>query len=1073
MNKNQLLLDLKTKNWPDQSKFPLNRERNTVEIEVLKDLENSDKFLVVTGFTSLSYLIDLYAKYDYLNSKNLRIVLGFDPIVRTRKKWPKRTFSLDIKNYWLEKGISPLQSGGVINLIELIKQHQVEFRCSEKIHAKIYVGDSYAVLGSSNFSINGLRKQKEANIRVQNSNQEKYQRDQYEDIKLIAENFYKESEEYHDKIIELLEQLLKLSEWPEALARAISELLDDNWLTKYPNILPCMDEIELWPTQLMAIGQALNIIENQGSALIADPTGSGKTKLVTSILLAIINRRWSIGRGYRTNSLTICPPAVIDNWSNEYEKLRFSQQNPLSNGILSYENSKKHEAALAKIRNGNILVIDEAHNYLSRTSNRSHSIESSLADCILLVTATPINKKAEDLLRLIELLDIDNLNDQELAQYKELRKSKGVKRAEDFEELKKYITKFTVRRTKKQLNKYVDIQPERHKSKFGKPCKYPEHIYKTYNTGENKADKEIATKISEQASKLLGLINLRKLSFPKYEKSPDLDRQETLVSNRLITAKALAKHHVLSKLRSSKVALVEHIEGTNRACEYFDFQHAKSVTGNIIGSLEKYRGSLPNTKVFSPETLPDYLLDLSLYQTKIDSEIKVYERISELAKSLSDRREDSKIDEIKKLFNKHPLILAFDSTPLTLHYLEHRMKERAEKFKSLVVSGANNRNKELAKEYFGLGSEHEGILGLCSDAMSEGVNLQQASAIILLDMPSVLRIAEQRIGRIDRMDSPFNSIYAYWPNDSEEFALKTDKKLVNISLIADQLIGSNLDLPEELLGRHLEETIDAKEMIQMYKENQKEEVLKDGIFDAFQPVRELYQGSDPIISEADYNEFLGVSATVRCKVSVVNSDLSFGFFAFKSTDKFSSKWIFVDTNNNVYDDLQTISQKLRSALATVSSGKWDGLAVQQMESCIEAIENEEVNLLSNKKKRAYELLRELLIFYKKKEVNEYRKELIALLIKELEKPQVGEDRLELNYFLETWIEIIHPYLSDLRARNRVPKVISDLKSYFKKAPIKTKDLEKLINSIEYTERIGNRIAACIIGLKHSQNACTQ
>lgn len=1065
MDIHQLLLDLKTKNWPDQSKFPLNREKHTVEDEVIKDLEYSNEYLIITGFTSLSYLIDLYSKNDYLSNKNLRVVLGFDPVVRTRKKWPRRSFSLDIKNYWLEKGISPLQSGGVIHLIEMIKDCKVEFRCSEKIHAKIYVGESNALLGSSNFSINGLRKQREANIRVENSSENAYQKEQYEDIKLIANNFYKESDEYGDKMVELLEQLLKLSEWPEALARAISELLDDNRLNNYPIILSHIDKIDLWPTQEMAIGQALNIIENQGSALIADPTGSGKTKLVTSILLALINKRWSIGRGYRTNSLTICPPAVIDNWSNEYEKLRFSQQSPLSNGILSYENSKKHEAALTKIRNGNILVIDEAHNYLSRTSNRSHSIERSLADCIVLVTATPINKKAEDLLRLIELLDIDNLNDQELAQYRELRKPKGVKRTEDFEELKKYITKFTVRRTKRQLNKYVDLQPERYKSKFGEPCRYPEHICQTYNTGENKSDREIASKINEQASKLLGLINLRKLTFPKYEKSPDLERQETLVSNRLITAKALAKHHVLAKLRSSKVALVEHIEGTNPSCEYFNFQHSKSVTGNIVGSLVKYRDSLPNTRVFSPEILPDYLLDINLYQSKIDAEIKIYQRISELAKSLSNRREDSKINEIKKLFNKHSLILAFDSTPLTLHYLEHLMKERGEKFKSLVVSGANNKNKELAKEYFGLGSEHEGILGLCSDAMSEGVNLQQASAIILLDMPSVLRIAEQRIGRIDRMDSPFDSIYAYWPNDSEEFALKTDKKLVSISFIADQLIGSNLDLPEELLGRHLEETINAKEMIQMYKQNEKEELLKDGIFDAFQPVRELYQGIDPIISEENYNEFLGVSATVRCKVSVVQSGLSFGFFAFKSTDKFSSKWVFVDLDYNVYDDLQTICQKLRSSLATVSSGKWDELAVQQMENCIEAIENEEVNLLSNKKNRAYALLKELLTFYKKKEVDDYRRELISLLAKELGKPQVGEDRLELNYFLETWIEIIQPYLSDLRAKNRVPKVISDLRSYFKKHPIKTKDLERLVSSIEYTERIGNRIAACIIGVK--------
>ncbi|MEQ8477451.1 MAG: SNF2-related protein [Fulvivirga sp.] len=1065
MDGHQYILDLKTKNWPDQSKYPLNREYLTVENEIVKDLEFSKSYLVITGFTSLSYIIDLYTKFEYLSDKHLRIVLGFDPIIRTRKKWPRRSFSLDIKNYWLEKGISPLQSGGVIHLIELIRAQKVEFRCSEKIHAKIYVGDSNAVLGSSNFSINGLRKQKEANIRAENSLVESFKNQQYGDIKLIAENFYKESDDYTDKIIELLSQLLKLSEWPEALARAISELLDDNWLSKYPDILSHIDNINLWPTQEMAIGQTLNIIENQGSVLIADPTGSGKTKLVTSILLALINRRWSIGRGYRTNSLTICPPSVIDNWSNEYEKLRFSQQNPLSNGILSYENSKKHEAALTKIKNGNILVIDEAHNYLSRNSNRSHSIENSLADCILLVTATPINKKAEDLLRLIELLDIDNLNDDELEQYKELRKSKGIKRSEDFEELKEYITKFTVRRTKKQLNQYVDIQPDKYKSKLGKPCKYPEHICKTYSTGESKQDREIATIINQEASKLLGLINLRKLTFPKYERSPDIERQKTLVANRLITAKALAKHHVLAKLRSSKVALVEHIEGTNESCEYFEFQHAKNTTGNVIRTLLKYKDSLPNTKAFSKELIPDYMLDLDVYQKHIDKEINIYRIITGLAKTLSNNREDFKIAAIKKQFESHNLILAFDSTPLTLHYLEHLIKERGEDFEPLVVSGANNKNKILAKEYFGLGSKHKKILGLCSDAMAEGVNLQQASAIILLDMPSVLRIAEQRIGRIDRMDSPFDSIYAYWPNDSEQFALKTDKKLVNISMIADQLIGSNLDLPEELMGRHLEQTIKAKEMIDMYKQNENQENLKDGIFDAFQPVRNLYQGNESIVTEQEYLELKGISASVRCKVSVVNSDTTFGFFAFKATDKFSSKWVFVDSEGNIDDDLKLICQKLRSSLKHTSSGNWDKLAIDQMEKCIDIIEKEEINLLSNKKRRAFNLLKKLLVYYSKKEIDEDRKDLIAMLISEIDRPKTGEESLDLIYLLDTWIEIVQPHLNEIRTKNRVPKVISDLLPYFKKNPIKTKELESLVNSIEYSERLGNRIAACIIGVK--------
>ncbi|MEQ9229978.1 MAG: hypothetical protein RIF46_04795, partial [Cyclobacteriaceae bacterium] len=135
VNPYQLKLGLKDKAWPDQEKFPLNRENGIqVEGEVFKDLFKSNQFLIITGFTSLSYLIDIFSQYDELSEKALRIVLGFDPILRGRKSWPKRNFPTDIKDYWLEKGISPTKSGGVIHLLQLIENKKVQFRCSERIH---------------------------------------------------------------------------------------------------------------------------------------------------------------------------------------------------------------------------------------------------------------------------------------------------------------------------------------------------------------------------------------------------------------------------------------------------------------------------------------------------------------------------------------------------------------------------------------------------------------------------------------------------------------------------------------------------------------------------------------------------------------------------------------------------------------------------------------------------------------------------------------------------------------------------------------------------------------------------
>ena len=57
-------------------------------------------------------------------------------------------------------------------------------------------------------------------------------------------------------------------------------------------------------------------------------------------------------------------------------------------------------------------------------------------------------------------------------------------------------------------------------------------------------------------------------------------------------------------------------------------------------------------------------------------------------------------------------------------------------------------------------------IALCSDAMNEGINLQGGSAVVQFDMPTTLRVAEQRVGRVDRMDSPHDRIEVFWPADS-------------------------------------------------------------------------------------------------------------------------------------------------------------------------------------------------------------------------------------------------------------------------------------------------------------------
>lgn len=104
-------------------------------------------------------------------------------------------------------------------------------------------------------------------------------------------------------------------------------------------------------------------------------------------------------------------------------------------------------------------------------------------------------------------------------------------------------------------------------------------------------------------------------------------------------------------------------------------------------------------------------------------------------------------------------------------------------------------------------------------------------------MPSVVRIAEQRVGRVDRMDSPHSTIQAWWPNDSDEFAIRTDERFVQRYQTVETLLGSNMPLPEELGALRSESALTPAEMIREAEAAASEPW--DGIQDAFSSVRDL------------------------------------------------------------------------------------------------------------------------------------------------------------------------------------------------------------------------------------------
>jgi len=1064
---------------PEQDRFPINhhfiKDKNftaTVESVIKEDIKASEQFLVITGFTSISYLVEIYDEFSAIKTKRFKIILGSEPIVTNKRQFIATNLNDEIKSYWMKEGISPLYCGGIISLIESIRDNRVEFYYLESCHAKLYIGKKHAMLGSSNLTKKGLKKQIEANFRTQRPFGNQNDISDYKNIQIIAENYSQAAVPYNDGIIELLNKLLKFVTWEEALASAIAELFEGRWLKKYNEISEKLNLLSLWPSQKLALFQALSILDNQGSILIADPTGSGKTKLVCSLQLALYLRKLLTASRFEIKKdIIICPTLIKKNWQEHIENLSFAiTPEIVPNSLLSRTQNIKN--LLGYKKHYNLLVLDEGHNYINSKSNRSLTFNKIDADNKILITATPINKRPQDLLRLIKLLDVDNLSDEEIEKFKaihrEFQKNRGILTDQQCATLRDFASRFTVRRSKKEFNQMVDREPEKYINSEGKRCRYPKQMSKIYSTGESRADCFIASKINKLTEKLTGLVFLKKILLPSENKA--INYTDFNIEQRLLIAYLLSKYLIQFMLRSSKVALVEHIEGTEKAANFFGFTSSKQrKTGDFIGKLKKLinEGKLPAFDIEKAE-LPYFLQDFHVFKKQCQAEINIYKRIASLAKQISNNREIKKLDLINRLFKKHDLILAFDSTVSTLDYLNYLVGKSNSKyqFKSHIVTGCtDSKNKEKIKKMFELGSGEKMQLALCSNSLAEGVNLQQASAMVFLDMPTVLRIAEQRIGRIARLDSLHKKIYVYWPDDSNEFALKADSKLIKIKVIADKLIGTNINLPDQFFMKHDLEKISATIMLKEYKKFEENGAgWEDGIYDAFKPLKNLFEGDKAIINKKTYEYYRDNPGEIRCKTSSIRSNTPFGFFTIRynnSENIRSSKWYYVDDKEILWEESK-IYERLIEQFKNVQQARWDDESKQLMKKFLEKIYQNEMDLLPNKKRRALKIFKQILIAYKKQSKNDLvRFSAIDKLLEALNPAKHKDIMIDYEIFADYILDYAKPILTELKQSSKQLKTILDLYPYYIDNPILTNDLEKLFNKIPCIDSLEPR---CIVGI---------
>jgi hypothetical protein len=392
----------------------------------------------------------------------------------------------------------------------------------------------------------------------------------------------------------------------------------------------------------------------------------------------------------------------------------------------------------------------------------------------------------------------------------------------------------------------------------------------------------------------------------------------------------------------------------------------------------------------------------------------------------------------------------------------------ADKVSVIVATGDADSERAHAMETFRLGSTQKRTIGLCSDSLSEGVNLQQASALVHLDMPTVVRIAEQRVGRVDRMDSPHEIIEAWWPEDAPEFALSTDERFIERYETVESLLGSNMPLPDAM-QRH-NAPVKPEKVIEDF-ERQAEIGAWDGIQDAFEPVRQLVQGPTGLVSPDVYEHYRHISARVLSRVSVVRSKAPWAFFCLTGGAFGAPRWILLPSFKGApITELGNVCGALRERLTDETDNLlFDERSASVLTEFLNRLDEAERSLLPRRKQRALEEMRivvgklaEAAGATGKQEDVDHLVNIIEMLDRNLPNYQPDWDEVA-----GRWLDVIRPVWFEMltqRKRSR-PLLLKDIrKELLAQGPWLTDQVLHRFREFPVLPGPEERVKACILGV---------
>jgi superfamily II DNA or RNA helicase len=715
--------------------------------------------------------------------------------------------------------IHPKSQQMVEHWSQFLQQHHIHIRRYKKgfLHGKTYLLQGLPILGaigivgSSNFTGAGLTTNLELNAVLTQH---------YVTKELISwfEQLWKESQDYKQEIIDLLTQFTRALKPYEVYIKVLYEAYRDKLSSDLREQDSQPSPIELADFQREGYHAAREILEQYGGVLIADSVGLGKTYIALRLLDDYAYQQ-------RQTALIICPAALRDTvWK------RVLEEHAIPHRIESMERLSQSDAPIEELRQYSIIVIDESHNFRNPSSNRWRNTFEILRHTdpektrLILLTATPVNNSVYDLYHQVRLITRDDKQFFQIAGIDNLE-SYFRKASEDRDTLYELLEAIAVRRSRAFIRRnYPEAMidgkrihfPERriHPVEYSLQAVYGD-LYKRVAdaiTGLKLAPYQLESYRCEVLQSQYDETGAHWTELQQSLQTKGMTEEQTNKFRRELEGQralaGLMRMLYLKRLESSVEALRKSLQHQREFQQQFldMLQKGKLLTSSdyrrmllLQGSDDEAEDNIQAFQQSLKEVNPtDY--DMQRIQQDVEQDLDTLNQLlNELA--LIDTQKDAKLQKLlnclqQKLHGEKVLIFSYykDTARYLYNYLHQKLPNTSI---ALVTSDVKMEERLCIVQRFSPRSNpstHDGeeiqIL-IATDALSEGQNLQDARILVNYDLHwNPIRMV-QRIGRIDRIGSPHDTIevYNFVPEDALDNLIRLMETLRDKLSQINQTVG--------------------------------------------------------------------------------------------------------------------------------------------------------------------------------------------------------------------------------------------------------------------------------------------